>query len=748
MFQKYRKKFIDNMHQNATGYLMAKIGIAILGSFLLLGCGGGSGSDAPADGGKFIAPGTNASDIDADGDGFFKKDGSSAYDYDIDEKALLDCNDEDPTIHPGAGEIKDDGIDQNCDGEDLVTQIKCKNSFDCDGDGLLDACDLEPYKVSQKPTPDCDIDGDNHVDVSCDLVDKNHDGKFTQAEYDAYGYLCDNCLLYNPSQLDEDENGKGDKCQACPIASQDLDGDCIADDVDTCPLFYNPTQETDNCIDPNEVVFVSGSCNASSLGDGSFEDPFHSLKRAIDEIGSKKKIYVLRDYHCKGETIILDKAIEVQGGWYCTDDNCNDLSDLKKYVPEDSKVVNEDYLPLIQGVKLEPTITLKAAAVLDTLHIIGPDGYAGEPAVAIVNASATVQNSKLVYPDSATCNLSDKCSARAVGIDLKSGTHHAVLKNNDIFAGDFSPTGFESYEMMANVSGVEAKLTTNQGVTIEHNRVHVGASYNTGSGIRLMAAQPLNSTHAHLSRIDGNFIDIRPAGSAYGVSLNGVFPVEVIKNDITILARQYDILQEEKTAMMTSDAVGVFNHLSSYDKVNTIGINLIKVARNAPAYRVAGVHNDYGQLDILANTIIVGSGVLYEAAINIESGQVRIESNALFSDGKTRYALRMHENVPFTWSVKNNIFLSSFKYFCLQFNNGSYPFNELKTSWDYFETTMSKWDSVADNELVDTLKVTASFKPLSSSPLKGAGLSFPGEDFTSDIHGVTRGSPPSAGAIE
>lgn len=84
---------------------------------------------------------------DVDGDGFSVEDG--------------DCDDEDDSIYPGAEEVPYDGIDQDCDGEDLI---------DVDGDGFSPEdgdCDDENPDVN----PDAEEIANDGIDQDCDGED-------------------------------------------------------------------------------------------------------------------------------------------------------------------------------------------------------------------------------------------------------------------------------------------------------------------------------------------------------------------------------------------------------------------------------------------------------------------------------------------------------------------------------------------------------------------------------------------------
>lgn len=90
---------------------------------------------------------------DADADGYFVEPGCGT---------PIDCDDSDPTIYPGAPEVAGDGIDQNCDGDDLVLPL-CS---DADGDGY--------FAEASCGTPiDCD---DSNATVYPGAMEIGHDG--------------------------------------------------------------------------------------------------------------------------------------------------------------------------------------------------------------------------------------------------------------------------------------------------------------------------------------------------------------------------------------------------------------------------------------------------------------------------------------------------------------------------------------------------------------------------------------------
>ncbi len=186
---------------------------------------------------------------DADGDGHFECD---------------DCDDSDPTVHPGLLDICDT-VDNDCD-----LDID-EDSSDTDGDGVCDALDPCP-----NDDPD-DIDNDGY----CGGIDPCPG--IGDADVDAVCDPDDICPGFDDT-IDTDADGVPDGCDICPLDSpDDTDGDGVCDSDDPCPLDSPDDTDGDGVCDSDDPCPLDnpddtdgdGVCDAMDLCPG-FDDAVDS----------------------------------------------------------------------------------------------------------------------------------------------------------------------------------------------------------------------------------------------------------------------------------------------------------------------------------------------------------------------------------------------------------------------------------------------------------------------------------------
>jgi hypothetical protein len=146
-----------------------------------------------------------------------------------DIEAGTDCDDSQPTIYPGASEIPDDTIDQDCNGVDAITCI-----VDADQDGYGNDQDITVIALDGS----CDTeDGESDNMTDCNDGDANINPAAIEL-CDGQDNDCSGDLM--PSEVDMDADGLVE----CSIDAGGWVGDpSVTGGDDNCPDDYNPEQE-------------------------------------------------------------------------------------------------------------------------------------------------------------------------------------------------------------------------------------------------------------------------------------------------------------------------------------------------------------------------------------------------------------------------------------------------------------------------------------------------------------------------
>ena len=149
--------------------------------------------------------------VDNDGDGYTAEDG--------------DCNDSNSNVYPGASEICGDGIDQDCNGNDLT----CPEDIDNDGDGYTEnEGDCDDSEVSIHPGA-IEICGDG-IDQDCSGSDLecSPDPADTDDDGDGYseneGDCNDNAATIFPGAIEICGDGIDQDCNGSDLLCTAIDG--------------------------------------------------------------------------------------------------------------------------------------------------------------------------------------------------------------------------------------------------------------------------------------------------------------------------------------------------------------------------------------------------------------------------------------------------------------------------------------------------------------------------------------------
>ncbi len=348
--------------------------LAVLLAFSLPACDQGpvevcdDGADNDSDGGYDCADtdcaGTEGCP-DADGDSFATV-----------ASGGLDCNDNNPNIHPAATEICD-GVDNDCHGEGdegAVDAITWYGDFDYDGHGGSDFIEVscEPIEGHVTTSTDCDdYDDTIYPDAKelCDEIDNDCDGEIDEdgddrtwygdSDGDGYGgdqFIYQGCAAPT-GYVDNTEDCDDLNPEAYPGAPEGCDGQDYNCDgaADTAGIDADEDGQTgcqgdcnDNAaeingldLDGDGIASCEGDCDdsnpaAASLADDSDCDGIPSsldcddFNSAIGACGSCLGSYVVDETDSAADLSAIASCLSIEGSLEITATALTDLNPLSQ----------------------------------------------------------------------------------------------------------------------------------------------------------------------------------------------------------------------------------------------------------------------------------------------------------------------------------------------------------------------------------------------------------------------------------
>lgn len=194
---------------------------------------------------------------DADHDGYFSEGGNCG---------VVDCNDNDSTIHPGATEVLYNGIDENCNG------MADDDDLDHDGYGIATDCNDNDASINTSA-----------AEIPYNGIDENCNGLADDDDLDQDGYgIASDCndnnasihpgaieILYNG--IDENCNGMADD-DDLDHDGYDIATDCNDNNASTHPgaaeILYNGIDENCNGMSDDDDLDKDGYAKATDCNDG------------------------------------------------------------------------------------------------------------------------------------------------------------------------------------------------------------------------------------------------------------------------------------------------------------------------------------------------------------------------------------------------------------------------------------------------------------------------------------------------